>query len=544
MSIIITFTLTISLFYSYANTNVIASDITKISNDKTIDSLYIDMKYEDYQDFISSPQLEIGVVANSVRYNGAQSNHPHIKINKDTSFAKVEELSSKRYSFDIELKNSELGFENITLHNLYNDISYFKELLAFELYNDMGVTVPYYSLVKLYFADSFFGIYLMTEKIDEFFLTKNFGDGYIYKITKGSSLLYNYEQVKNIENGFEYNYDLDHFLTLNDPIKSHYGLFSNPLAGVNFITNTREEIESSINSGLTIIKKLDNFSNYEHKNSDIYIEELSKVINIDMITKYFAINTFLVNLIGHNSNVSENIALYISTDGMIQLIPTSLEAAFGGYGVSTASEFINYDIHKPLYGVELNNRPLFKVILESDVLKADYYEYLKNCSEIVMSGGIVNNNHYPSDYYKNNISDYMHAIDRYVYGDMQVTPFYRYSQYIEACNTLKSLIEKRAYAVGLQTTNSKEKVDASQINIQAIGLGYKEFSSSINPSDGNTPLLVDNPEFQAKRIIFYLIITLIVTITIYIMPRTLFVHIPNIYKKIKLKIKNKSKIKH
>ena len=100
--------------------------------------------------------------------------------------------------------------------------------------------------------------------------------------------------------------------------------------------------------------------------------ELEKYINVDEVLRYFAVNTFIVNLDHYVSNMGHNYYLY-EKDGQLAMLPWDYNMAFGGFQPGNASSAVNFPIDTPVSGVELADRPMIGRLLEVKEYKEKYH---------------------------------------------------------------------------------------------------------------------------------------------------------------------------
>lgn len=141
---------------------------------------------------------------------------------------------------------------------------------------------------------------------------------------------------------------------------------------------------------------------------------LEEYLNIDEILRYFAVNTFLVNLDSYASNMKHNYYLY-ERNGIFEILPWDYNLSFGGFYIGTASKAINFPIDSPVTD-SLENRPLISKLLEVDEYKETYHEYLQDIVDYVNNGT-----------YENTINKVNSLISDYVEND--ATAFYTYKEY-------------------------------------------------------------------------------------------------------------------
>lgn len=75
-----------------------------------------------------------------------------------------------------------LGFKSLDLDNLVQDRSMMRELVAFQLFNKMGISAPREAFVRLFINGHESGLYTVMEPVDKLFLKRALGQdsGYLY----------------------------------------------------------------------------------------------------------------------------------------------------------------------------------------------------------------------------------------------------------------------------------------------------------------------------------------------------------------------------
>lgn len=208
------------------------------------------------------------------------------------------------------------------------------------------------------------------------------------------------------------------------------------------------------------------------------VEALKKIsegdlsgLDVDLMCKYMAVQTFVVNLDSLSGNMAHNYYLY-EKDGKLALLPWDYNLAFGGFQSGDASSVINFPIDTPVSGVTLEDRPIFAAILNDESACALYHSYLdKLCSEYVQGG-----------MFELTYTKLRGLLDsRVATSEHDPTAFYTADEYTTAVEMLKTVIEKRAESILGQldgsipsTTDGQQAdadalIDASDINISAMG---------------------------------------------------------------------------
>lgn len=94
------------------------------------------------------------------------------------------------------------GVKKLSFNNGFSDPTLIREVLAYELFEQMGLPTPRASFVDLWVNDNHLGLYTMVEQIDKTFLTRNFTDnsGNLYKPqTSAAYLNWTEEDLGNLE---------------------------------------------------------------------------------------------------------------------------------------------------------------------------------------------------------------------------------------------------------------------------------------------------------------------------------------------------------
>ena len=105
----------------------------------------------------------------------------------------------------------------------------------------------------------------------------------------------------------------------------------------------------------------------EHLDS---MEDIESYLDVDEVLRYFAANTFLVNLDSYVSNMNHNYYLY-ENNGIVSILPWDYNLSFTGFQAGSASNAINFPIDSPVSN-SLEDNPLIANLLETDALISDY----------------------------------------------------------------------------------------------------------------------------------------------------------------------------
>ena len=377
------------------------------------------------------------------------------------------------------------GIESIVLNNMIQDNTYMKEYLSYDLYDFMGIAVPEMSYSNIKINNEDWGLYLAIEVIDERYLENNFGtsEGNLYKPEtmgmggeRNGKGKMNFPQVGNppemggihsqfmMEQGnenvkFQPNMNIGDMPPMNDfgqPFgdvpqredmngENNDGNKINPgqnggnpgqmvggpggrnSEGADFVY-----IDDEISSYSTVIdsavfkrttdsdfKKVINM--FKNLNDGTNLEE---VLDVEEVLKYFAVNTYLINLDSYSGAMYHNYYLY-ENNGVCQILPWDLNLSFGGFSgmgrigggeSSKSTSIINFPIDNPVTG-NLENMPLIGKLLENDEYKELYHSYLKEIAE----------NYFNSGYYSELVNKLDVMINKYVKEDK--TAFCTHEEY-------------------------------------------------------------------------------------------------------------------
>lgn len=200
-------------------------------------------------------------------------------------------------------------------------------------------------------------------------------------------------------------------------------------------------------------------------------KELEKYIDTDACLRYFAAQTFIVNMDSYYCNLKHNYYLY-EENGQLTILPWDLNLAFGGFQASDATDAVNSAIDTPMGEMLEEERPLFSKLMEVEEYKEQYHQYL---SEIV-------NGYIGSGKFAETLDTVTSLIDSYVKTD--ATAFYSYEQYRTATENLKKFVLLRAESVEAQLKgtipasdserdNTTDYIDASTVDLKAMGIQGK-----------------------------------------------------------------------
>ncbi|WP_426358190.1 CotH kinase family protein [Pseudocolwellia sp. HL-MZ19] len=314
---------------TFGTENVLASAF----DSSVVKTLSITITDENWQDILDNP-LDEEYHEASISFNGVELDSVAIRTKGGSSLSSVARLSSDRYSFKVDINEyvdgqKFFGLKKFTLQNSYNDPSYMREVIAYDLLKEMGVPTPEHSYVNFYINDELFGFYLMVEAIDSEFVENHFdnANGDLYKPDgEGSDLIY-----------------------VDSDISSY--------SEVNLKTN-----EDSTDNGafINFVEQLDQGS--------------TDVVDVDLLLRYMSVSVALSNLDSYHGTLAHNYYLY-EQDGTFSLLPWDFNESFGTFTMGCSNDVRELYIDEPVMGA-MADRPLVNAVFSNDTYLATYHDYL------------------------------------------------------------------------------------------------------------------------------------------------------------------------
>ncbi|WP_375279069.1 CotH kinase family protein [Pseudoalteromonas marina] len=299
-----------------------------------VNTLSITISDENWQDILDNP-LDEEYHETAITFNGVTLDSVAIRTKGGSSLRSVANSSSDRYSFKVDINEyvsgqKFFGLKKFTLQNSFNDPSYMREVIAYDLMDEMGVPTPEHAYVNFYVNGELFGLYLMVEAIDGEFVEKHFANsnGDLYKPDgTGSDLLW-----------------------LGDDIQSY--------TDINLQTN-----EDTTDNGAFI-----NF-----------VESLDKgetsAIEVDTLLRYMSVSTSLSNLDSYHGPLAHNYYIY-DDDGVFSILPWDFNESFGTFAMDcNGVDVRELYIDEPVSGA-LSERPLIANVFAEQSNLDTYHSYL------------------------------------------------------------------------------------------------------------------------------------------------------------------------
>lgn len=502
------------------------TDIETISNtedvlDKnSITSIDIKIKESDWKWLLENATKEEYKSAD-VTINGETFNNVGIRPKGNSSLTSVaNDSTTDRYSIKIDFGQyvdgqTYHGIRKLALNNNISDATYMKEAISYDIYNFLGIATPEYSYTDIKINGSDWGLYLGVEVIDERFIEKNYGEisGNLYKpetMNMGGNKGNNGEiQKPDMDGNKPQMGDNPPNMDGNIPKMDEVPPDMNGEAP-NIVQNQNVSREDEDNGGApkmgnkdsqgadlkyidddidsySILRDSAVFKNTTDKDFKNIIdlmeslktgENIENYLNVDEVLKYFAVNTFLVNLDSYSGGMYHNYYLY-EKDGVSEILPWDLNMSFGGFAVKEGEKAINFPIDSPVTG-NLEEAPLIGKLLENDDYKEIYHKYLKQISDNYFSSGTFNNR----------VTQINKLISDYVKKD--ATAFYNYEEYKTGVTELLTFGKDRAKSVQTQLNGEQSSTEygnvVTTLNLPALGqqnMGKNKYINKKDQADGN-----------------------------------------------------------
>ncbi len=319
----------------------------------------VDLRVEDWEGFLADAPKEEYIVCDVV-IDGESFEKVGLRAKGNNSRRLTEKYGLDRYSLKIEFDRfgtgTYHGLDKLCLDASFQDNSYLKTDIVFDMMRYMDVPTPLCSWAYVTVNGTDWGLFLAIEEPEAAFARRNFGPGH--------GQLYKPDYMSlNDENA-----DVHLRYTDDDPA-SYENIFRKAKFDVGDADKAR------------LIEALRILSTGEN---------LSSAIDIEEVLRYFTVQVFCVNLDSYLGKTGHNYFLY-EEDGILQILPWDYNLAFGTYSlgmpnpINDATLYINYPINTPAAGEIMQNRPLYHNLMKDrenydryhvlfDQLIAGYFE--------------------------------------------------------------------------------------------------------------------------------------------------------------------------
>ena len=458
------------------------------------------------------------------------------------------------------------GLDKLSLNNLIQDNTMMKDYLTYQMMNEFGAAAPLSSFVYITVNGEDWGLYLAVEAVEESFLQRNYGNDYgdLYKPDnmnmgggRGNGKDFNFEDfmgssdgeessgngMPNIPEGFDPSQMGGMIPGMNgessqipsmpegfDPSQmdgmipgqpGSWGqqngqTFPDASTGATqpggFDPSQMEGMMPGgmggfgMGSGETKLQYIDDDPDsystiFSSTKTDVTAADQTRLINalkglsegkdsagdVEAVIRYFVVHNFVVNGDSYTGSMIHNYYLY-EEDGQLSMIPWDYNLAFGTFQGNQATNAVNDDIDAPL-SVTGSDRPMIDWIFGSDKYTELYHQYFGEFLNTVDVQSII--------------ADTKALIAPYAEKDP--TKFCTYAEFETGVETLAAFCDLRSQSIAQQLAGEETTVDASSINLSAMGTmgggfggkgqrpgmseeNQKDKNSSNNTSDRNNQM--------------------------------------------------------
>ena len=403
----------------------------------------VDIQVEDWEAFLASAPEEEYIPA-TVEIDGEAFRQVGLRAKGNNSLRLTAEYGLSRYSLKLEFDHytdgNYHGLDKLSLDASFQDNSYLKTWLAFDIMEFLGVPTPLRSFVWVTVNGQPWGLFLAVEEPEEAFARRNFGanHGQLYKP--------DYRSLA------EENADVHLRYTTDEP-EDYPGIFEN--AKLDPSPADRQRLVDSL-------KTLDSG------------QRLEEAVDVDEVLRYFVGQVFVMNWDSYLGHTGHNYLLY-EEEGKLSMLPWDYNLAFGTYAlgmtdpITDPNVLLNYPILTPAPGEYMTKRPLYHQLMQVEEYFQQYQAYFRwFLAEYVENGEL-----------SAALWQAAELIAPYVEADP--TAFCSYEDHRLAVETLEQVCLLRAESargqlegrypatLAQQTQRPGEGVDASHVDLRDLG---------------------------------------------------------------------------
>ena len=403
----------------------------------------IDIIIDDWQGFLETADEE-EYQSCTIVIDGEAFSNVGLRVKGNNSRRLVHEYGLERYSLKVEFDhyeyNSYYGLDKFSLDASFQDNSYMKNWITYDMMDHMGVPTPLRSYANVRVNGEDWGLFLAIEEPEEAFARRVYGKnhGQLYKPD------YKSLNDENADVALRYT---------DDTFESYDNIFRNAKFD---ITDRDKE---------RLIEALKILSTGEN---------LESAVDVDEVLRYFTVQVFVVNLDSYLGRTAHNYFLY-EEEGIISILPWDYNLAFATYSlgmpdpINDATLYVNYPINTPASGEIMLNRPLYHNLMKNDEYFKQYHRYFDQLIK----------EYFESSYFEKFVEETKAMISPYVEKDP--TAFCSHEDFLLAVETIKEFCLLRAESIRRQlegtipatirgqTEDKSNFVDASSIWLPDMG---------------------------------------------------------------------------
>ena len=367
-----------------------------------------------------------------------------IRAKGNNSLRLTSEYELPRYSLKVEFdhylpQGNYHGLDKLSLDASFQDNSYLKTVLAFDMMRFMGVPTPLCSYAWVRVNGEDWGLFLAVEECEEAFAGRNFG----------------------WDHGVLYQPDYRSLNDENADVALRY-IDEQPSSYPNIFDHAKTPMVHSDQRRL--IESLRQLSQ----------GEVTTAVHTDEVLRYFVVQVFVMNWDSYLGHTGHNYILY-EEEGRLWMLPWDYNLAFGTYALGMSEPIrdpnvlINYPIDTPAEGSIMRQRPLYHELMKEDALFAQYHSLFSSFLA----------DYFDSGRFEALLQEKEALIAPYVKKDP--TAFCSYADHQLAVDTLRQVCQKRKESIQGQlegrypSTLAQQQVqpgvgvNAAMIDLRALG---------------------------------------------------------------------------
>lgn len=220
------------------------------------------------------------------------------------------------------------GLKKLNLQNGFGDPTLMRDALAYKFMRDAGVVAPRTSYAKVYLNETYWGLYVIVEQVDDRFLKNSFenANGNLYKCIDNTNMDWQGSSPTNYQDEF----------------------------------------------GLKTNEELDNWDDFIHlmrkiKEEDEFDDSISTALQMNNYLRVLAADVLMYNWDSYYDHGRNFYMYYDSTAAAFQWIPWDYNLAFSS---TETNIVVNFD------GWMAEEKPLVINVMESEIYREQYFNHL------------------------------------------------------------------------------------------------------------------------------------------------------------------------
>lgn len=373
------------------------------------------------------------------------------------------------------------GLDCLSLYNNMFDASTMKTYLCYEMMRSLDVPTPLCSFAAVHINGQYVGMYAASELFSESFALRNFGYDYgqIYKPEQFDIAAIMTGEVQNAKIDLAglsgESITIDSMLSIpNDAVRLAY-LGESLYAYEDIWRNATFNIGTSDKN--RVVDALRELSEGDHPES---------VVDLDMLARYFAVNTFVLNTDCYTTSMAHNYGLY-EKDGILTMLPWDYDVALGNigseFGLTDPSIFINQPIDTPVLKTTVEERSMLRVLLESEEGRTLYHQYLQQLLQLWFESGRM----------ETEIRTLAEMIRPWV--EQETISIYTFDEHKQAVESIEKFTAYRAESVRGQLSGTIPSTWETQESHPELLPDYSDYSP---PNSGIMKILL--PEYEGDAV--------------------------------------------